>query len=1703
MSKLGYISNIVGKQLNLAVANTYSQNVLDGSNLPSNSIIISSPIDSNGNDIGTYSMLATDNEGNPIRLTYSISEGNGLYYSSFSDSLKLNIDNNTIKINSTYNLYSTLKNVIDENTLISNSNETISVDVNNIGIASTEKFGISKIDGETINSDNGNIFVNTSKLEYSNSLSESFGIGVGDGVGLISTNGLLEINESSLEKGTRERSGVVKPDGKTISSNDGILSANTIAFAKAIKDRFGISKVDNIKLRFNKDNKVSVNTNSIQSASDKNYGVSKIDTNTLDIDDNNVLSANKYMTIREYIDKYYDLSEEYRNKLSLIREEIKQNPKFLKKDEILLFSINETSVTSLDKPKYQEPVISMPDQYVNVDLNIITTCDFTLSVLFDDSTNESPSVSLINVNYNDEDVFENNNIDPNKIYSSTNGELKKITLKFWAKNFSNSKKPDTISTGIFITVSNSNNTEKSITEKYAIIRYNSLYEKYQEDEEIIVDTGRWQLVASSVQWREISENNEFEWQSANIIIPNRFRRVEIKYQVQNLDTKETTDVSVTFEIIRGNALKSSKGKPNPSKYKLYNYETHSPYSIGDFNPSYSSEDELSNDDINKMYPEYNDIADIITHATGEGHFISIQIRLKQQVFPSELIFNPGIIGDSDYNLYTYLVKDLNLMFRIKEEGVSSDYHTMLGVGSWDENPDPLLYWVYFDNEQLIDSSKIFYNTSGGAKINSVFEQNTNKLKLYSTIGYKNESGHTLRFIPINDITRAYYETENFTSYFENIIDLFSVVIKNVKPHNEEFNIQMIGKYDELTYSKKLDAIPLRFQYNYYTYYSDVEAPSNVECTYVIFNEYGKNVSSVPDISFDTMSYTITNSAINSASILKMDEGKEINLWYAYLSSATYLTNEFYNTYGSVSSDTDNIWNVPIKESIDYDSNDSSNFRNLPERGSSDFTYTATEYLRIVSMPAITIAGLNYDSTSRQGSNIFITYPNDAVITLENTYQLVKESDGVTELTVNNLLLITIAQENIKDDIKPIIEKKSNSGSNMFNMKISHANFNIFNDNIVTYYQVNTNPQSYFKSSNDDSKSVTFNPGDKVETWSINTYVGKTYKEYAYFFDKYYDSLPEDKLTYLVENGTGNEIYFFNSGVVTYLYNPGTISGMTYYTFYKGHNHKTNYTSYTLSSTISNTSMFNTISYTSSRNEVKSVLKYIIENSSTLVLNDHITDYPNYIGFTYAITIDNNTAPFINLYQGYLISSGNINNISDYSSNNIYFDGDILYMDKVFSLQYENAFRIELESAMEDDLDDPIPDSNPQAYNQKRTYSDEQINNIIIGVKNDLTNLKNNYYKPKLIQLVKNHTGNYTVHSNNSDIQITGEIYFSIPSDLNTSGYTIRHYNGFDLFIWNLFTIFDPTYYNIQFYEYDSNGQNPISRGYHGVEVIRYGYKYNIGIFVLNQTFSQEPDYWLFNNPISFDVYSLDYYTNHKLDYTMSSNNNDTTPIRFLITLYNSSSNDQISDNNGNTYSINYTYSISNGFNISSYSPTFETNKMVFSIPYSDTVNNKFLIQRSLTISQDETVYGPVQYIYLPSNEFMTTRTFFTLIQPNNDRQKLFDIPDDAPGMWHITNSELFILRSAPGDTITNERSSFQNKTAMFSYIDSIQKGERYERYDIDYWDNENSESRIKSIFGLCKVHESFWECIPNISIGGGNKNYNFIIPNLYNIESDN
>lgn len=104
MSRVGDVEKMYGTTFNIVTTNASGSDIInskDTSLIPS-SLIIASPLDANGNDLGVPTVLVTDDEGSPIRLTYVIKPGNGLvlgysYTSNHADVLSLAIDNDTLQ----------------------------------------------------------------------------------------------------------------------------------------------------------------------------------------------------------------------------------------------------------------------------------------------------------------------------------------------------------------------------------------------------------------------------------------------------------------------------------------------------------------------------------------------------------------------------------------------------------------------------------------------------------------------------------------------------------------------------------------------------------------------------------------------------------------------------------------------------------------------------------------------------------------------------------------------------------------------------------------------------------------------------------------------------------------------------------------------------------------------------------------------------------------------------------------------------------------------------------------------------------------------------------------------------------------------------------------------------------------------------------------------------------------------------------------------------------------------------------------------------------------------------------------------------------------------------------------------------------------------------------------------------------------------
>ena len=151
MSRLSNIKETYGKQIGISIANTNGENVLASTLLPKNNIIIASPVNADANDIGTYAMFMTDNEGTPVRLTYVIEPGNGLNIdTNNTDIIKLDIDSHSIQTNDNGELIFATGSLVDGISLTTNENGQFVVYTQNLPIASKEEYGVVGIDEQTI-----------------------------------------------------------------------------------------------------------------------------------------------------------------------------------------------------------------------------------------------------------------------------------------------------------------------------------------------------------------------------------------------------------------------------------------------------------------------------------------------------------------------------------------------------------------------------------------------------------------------------------------------------------------------------------------------------------------------------------------------------------------------------------------------------------------------------------------------------------------------------------------------------------------------------------------------------------------------------------------------------------------------------------------------------------------------------------------------------------------------------------------------------------------------------------------------------------------------------------------------------------------------------------------------------------------------------------------------------------------------------------------------------------------------------------------------------------------------------------------------------------------------------------------------------------------------------------------------------------------
>lgn len=474
MSNLGNIKQSYGKQIGISIANTNGTNILASTILPKNNLIIASPIDTDANDIGTYALFMTDNNGVPIRLSYTIKPGNGLNIDeNNSDIIKLSIDNKSLKANNEGVLYLSETDIIDNHSLITNENNNICINLENLNMASSEHAGVVGLDEYTIKTNqNGNIYVETENLDRAND--NQTGVVTSDNNTInIDSNGVIKVNTENLQYASSDVLGIVKVDGHTLQTTNNGLSVVTNNLQYATDSTFGISKCDNSTIVVS-DGIYSVNTNNLDKSSNTSFGIVKSD-GISTIIDNDVMEINDYNKIIKNINTI-------KGRIKNVQEQIKKlsnsisNVNLVKISDSTIFTFMCNSVTSvnLTRPTYG----TFPDEFlqetITAEFTVNTNCPFIINVTYLD--NISPNIYLYEINYDDLDKYPGDTGLYNE-FQSTNYVDKILRFSWICKNYSKSNGEESMSTRIKITISYSKDNTISKTVYYNIVRYNSLYNK--------------------------------------------------------------------------------------------------------------------------------------------------------------------------------------------------------------------------------------------------------------------------------------------------------------------------------------------------------------------------------------------------------------------------------------------------------------------------------------------------------------------------------------------------------------------------------------------------------------------------------------------------------------------------------------------------------------------------------------------------------------------------------------------------------------------------------------------------------------------------------------------------------------------------------------------------------------------------------------------------------------------------------------------------------------------------------------------------------------------------------------------------------------------------------------------------------------------------------------------------------------------------
>jgi len=521
-TQVGNTKQVYGREFNVSVSNMGGDNILDSAYLKENTIIINSKIDNDFNDVGSPSLFVTDSNGRALRLTYTIQPGNGLYVDpNDTDVLRMHIDESSIMADDGDELYVSKHNIIDNNTLTVNPDDTsakrgrISVVTANLEKASDILYGIVKADERTTyipyeyipaaegndeTSDEGKyvttgmISVNTQNLDTVDDTFENEDGSTGrDGIvrhnsEMFSTikavDGKLDVITKNLEHASSEEDGfgIATGDNVTIGAHDGILTVKTEGLDYATTNSYGTVRGDENTINV-ADGVLKVNTRNLAAATVNDYGVVMLDGWSIDTSPNNgKIEVKRFPEIEALLTTNNPEHEIFRNDIESLKNRVTKLETVALQEIIEFFTHNGDPTTELPEPVFDKKEWKIVNKYADrktISFSIKSNCKFYLYVDYKKGSNDYGQVTLLNVQYSDD----SNLVIPyeslaNHIFNATNG-VKTLWFTFQVKNYDADNNKASTNTQVIIKAASINDASINQTGFHIFKCWNN--RAYEED----------------------------------------------------------------------------------------------------------------------------------------------------------------------------------------------------------------------------------------------------------------------------------------------------------------------------------------------------------------------------------------------------------------------------------------------------------------------------------------------------------------------------------------------------------------------------------------------------------------------------------------------------------------------------------------------------------------------------------------------------------------------------------------------------------------------------------------------------------------------------------------------------------------------------------------------------------------------------------------------------------------------------------------------------------------------------------------------------------------------------------------------------------------------------------------------------------------------------------------------------------------------